>query len=205
MNEIKSKLKGIVKILGIANRAYFITRYLHEPKNDDHAGIILNSDFLRFSKYSYFYMLVIELNKLVINNQSQKYNLFKLINLLENNKNEINNKISKEKILELKNMLNAINSRSISSLKNLRDKLYAHQDNINSDFFSENNLTLDEVGRVLSTAKEIIRQIYLCLEDEDFKFDIIPEITIAERHIKRMVDLQSKELELLKLRIDRKK
>lgn len=82
---VKERFDGINKIFFVCCRAYYIIHNLHFPENEA-KDIIKKSVFLSFSRYTYYYMLIIELHKLFFDDCNNKLSFHKFLNDLKNQK-----------------------------------------------------------------------------------------------------------------------
>ena len=87
--------------------------------------------FVTTLRYWMWYTLTIDLNKLLVNNDGQKYNLHKLLNKLVNNyaRSDWRNNIELDDLRTLQAKLSGVEMDDmVDRLKTLRDRNYAHRD-----------------------------------------------------------------------------
>ena len=178
-NDIDKIFKGINKIYFTAYRAYYMTHNLHFSEKEI-SEIIKNSIFLRFSQYTYYYMLVIELHKLFVKKGNNKCSFYKLLSHLD--------KIQHKSLFKfIENQLNSITQTTLTKLEKLRDNLYAHTD-LDVDSIALNYTpNWDELELLINIGQNIINQINKDIYNKSFRIPPIEKV-----HVKRFLTNHNK-------------
>jgi hypothetical protein len=145
---------------------------------------IKNHGFFRHHYYQLWFIITIQLNKLLVDNRHQKYNFHKLfrrlekeeldpnlLQLIEQNKDKrfsaffMNRAQMHEKILHFRNEIKNYNS-VIEKFKTSRDTLYAHRDK----GAKPQDLTLENAEKLITLCKDIYNCFRGGLFDVNFEF-----------------------------------
>ena len=162
-NQIKHKVEGIYPLIAevdfnVSNLEQFYTKLTAEE-------IIIFDKYqlLQTLRHSLWNLSILDLCKLFL--ESEKYSLYRLINILINNYRSISF-IKPLTIKELKAMIDKIKpyANYIDKLKYLRDIRIAHRD----DKGGPNNIMLKELRELIKLAQLIFNQIYASLYDSEF-------------------------------------
>jgi hypothetical protein len=172
LDELTSWFSQIDKIIFDLNISVNNARRLFENKyqDEDH---IKNHGFFRHHYYQLWFILSVQLSKLVSESKNQKFNLFKLLKRLESEKLdqeildrfEVNKDLSYghhfkthqdllDEIIRLKNKLDS-QSETIKKVTTSRDTLYAHRD---KDALPQ-NVTLDDVALLIDLCVEVFNSL----------------------------------------------
>ena len=128
-----------------------------------------------------WYTLTIDLNKLLVNNDGQKYNLHKLLNKLVNNyaRSDWRNNIELDDLRTLQAKLSGVEMDDmVDRLKTLRDRNYAHRDRpkiqIKEETLENEEVEIKEdINPILTLGEykqliEVARDIYNSLNNKIF-------------------------------------
>ena len=149
--------------------------YFDNPNDNDAKNILHNWIFFRAVNYSFELALIIELCKLFQkNNSTQKYNINKFVNILTINHKSLKykDKLSIETIKKWSDRLNCDETNSIRDyVVNLRNKIYAHTDNIDKYFQDQININFSKIEYLLCIIKDILIDIYFYVYESDLLLD----------------------------------
>ena len=153
------ELQTISKIIIQAQEAFLIVKFLCEEETDPdtHYEKHMNA-FFRYSRIVYWQLTVIELSKLFLSRQTERFNLITFLNKLRPGGLFQKFKISNEKIDGWQNRISA-QTDDIENLKQQRDKVYVHTDSDNEGVANE--VSLEKAENLLRIAKEVVKEINL--------------------------------------------
>ncbi len=173
--QLKSELEKITKSIITSLQAFEYCYYLNYPKKDNdlderHLKYISNSGFFSFSRYAFWRVAIMELNKLTNDNKkTEKYNLHLIIRKLSKDGTYKSIGISDTKISEWKTELKK-QSESIKKVYSLRVKLYGHTDNDYKNIIDNSDLTLKATRELINVIVKIVFEIYQIALDTHFEF-----------------------------------
>ena len=121
---LKLELENIVKTIIQAQEALLIVKYLSVEENDpDKQYEKSKNSFFFYSRIMFWRLSVIELSKLFLKRDTEKYNLNKFLNKLSQGGIYSRLSISQEKISDWKNRIES-QSEDIKNLMLQRDQVY---------------------------------------------------------------------------------
>lgn len=127
-NQLQEEIKEIYRILVTAYQAFEFSFYLNQPSTEEEEKYSKSSTFFRFTEYTFWRVLVVELSKLLSENkQTNKFNVRKLLSKLKSNGHYRKLGFDGKLILEWENELE-IKESTIQEILDLRDKIYSHSD-----------------------------------------------------------------------------
>lgn len=141
-NDFKKKFNKFSEIFLFAREVYYRAEYFYNPASEEERRYLHNApekEEILFLRHVFFRSLVIELSKIFSDNDTEKFNVFKLIRGLKPDGHFKSLKVDK---LELNRYEKAFNKYK-STIKNiviLRNEYYAHDDDSSTD------LSLLDVG-----------------------------------------------------------
>jgi hypothetical protein len=192
-----------VDLYGKCNEFLRSCNYFENPNNSYSKNILDRWIFFRAVKYSFEFTLIIELCKLFQNkgetdpkttkNYTQKYNINKFVNILINSHKSLKykDKLTKELIKKWSDRLNSEETKnSIKYIETIRDKLFAHTDNLDGYFQHPVRINLSKIEYLLNVIKDILMDIYSFVYDSDL---VINEVSFVD--LKGIIEiiLESKE------------
>ena len=178
--QLRSELEKINKSIITLLQAFEYCYYLNYPKNDNHLDekhlkYISNSGFFSFSRYAFWRVTIMELNKLTNDNKrTEKFNLHLIIRKFKKGATYQSIGIAESKILEWETELKK-QSESIDQVHRLRIKLYAHTDNDFKNIIDNSELTLKATHELIDTVVKIVFEIYQTALDTHFELKPIYE------------------------------
>jgi hypothetical protein len=157
-DELQKHVDDTEKILLLAIMYFKDTIYLSNPQDSMEKVMVQKYPVFQRVKYSLWVLTVLELCKLFIDRDNDKYNLHKFLNkLLDNYKNiEWKHAMDKSIIHGFKQRLNVDCKPIIDKIEKLRDKLYAHTDKDIEDLISSLRINYTEIDSLMDLAKKIL-------------------------------------------------
>jgi hypothetical protein len=176
--------------------------YFENPRNKDAKKILEDWIFFRAVNYCFEHTLIIELCKLIQkNHNTQKYNINKFVSTLVKNHNLLEYK-DKLSILTVNKWSDKLNSeetiKRIKYIVNLRDKHFAHIEDVDSYFSQTIKIDFSQIDYLLSLIETILIDIYsevyecdLFLDSNIIRFESIIEV-VLQRNMYLKKNWQSK-------------
>jgi|APHig6443718053_1056840.scaffolds.fasta_scaffold197394_1 hypothetical protein len=203
LDEIKSWFDDFSKIIFEINVSIENIKRMAFPKDEYEERVLAHGFFMHIYRQLRF-TIIIQLCKILVDNDNQKRNLHKFINRLKTDKYDnqledllFNHEGSKrlftsrndiQKELELLEHKIAAHRNSIDKIVILRNKFYAHSD-VNTELPIVSN---EELESLIKLAVEIYNSLYGKLLDAYFVFDHISDWKID--HIIKVLALHNKDL-----------
>ena len=189
MIEQGSKIENIWHIYHFSRECYNVAKYFSNPSTSEEKNVYQKDNSISFIQHLFFRMSIIELAKLTVKSQSNHYNIDKFLRELK--ETEI------KELIKIWEEYTKKHGKLITTIRNLRNKFYAHSDEDRYDFFEEiDSANHTEIEALYSIIVEIIQKIYEfngCTADiNNFEFengDIGILRNYAELYQLRMNDL----------------
>lgn len=189
MIERDSRIENIWHIYHFSRECYNVAKYFGNPSTSEEKNVYQKDNSIFFIQHLFFRMSIIELAKLTVKSQNNHYNIDKF--LRDSNETEI------KELIEIWEKDTKKHGKLITTIRNLRNKFYAHSDEDRYDFFEEiNSANHTEIEALYSIIAEIIQKIYEfsgCTADiNNFEFengDIGILRNYAELYRLRVIDL----------------
>lgn len=168
---LKLELESIVKTIIQAQEALLIVKYLSVEEDDpDKQYEKSENSFFFYSRIMFWRLSVIELSKLFLERDTEKYNFNKFLNKLSRSGIYANHGISQEKIFDWKNRV-VSQKEDIENLKLQRDQVYVHIDSTADT--ANNTISFFQAQKLLLLAQEIIKDVYKTCYQTDYKFELL--------------------------------
>lgn len=151
---------------------YSITKYFFNPITEEEKELTRRDPFFYLTANSSWALVILDLCKIFQESRNQRYNLatiFKNIKTIPENKlilDEIGETEMANYILEIENL-----KPTIEKLKILRDKHYAHVDDINLDLNTLENPSFADIEKALKVLENTVVKIAAKLFDADYMFE----------------------------------
>ena len=192
-NELEKEIEAINLILVFARECFQYCYYFYKPNTVEEEDYLKYSQDFDFLKHVLWRMTIIELSKLFSKStERDKFNLQHFTNKFKVNGHYSKFNVTEKKLNEWKNKIDNA-SITIEHLLTIRDKVYAHTDNIkinDSDF----GITTEEIEKLIDIAGDVIKEVYLIL----FKAEVSMRTIIFDRvHfevIKILADARKKDI-----------
>ena len=184
--ELKKELEKRIYILATAKQCLLFAKDLRFSNDEKLNNFLQSSAHFRFIHTALWKQSVIELAKLFSNSDNtQKFNIHRLISQLENSGHYACLKFSKVAIQSWRDKITQSESK-IKVVLDLRDKLYAH-----TDPKPEVNIldvpTFEEVEQLIQIIEDIIQEIEGTVFDTGFTLDDLPHYD--DRFVKMLKEL----------------
>lgn len=170
-NEFKTDLEKIVKIFFLCKESYLVLRELHKTIDNSKYLIDLKfkGSFFTLTKVNYWRVIVLQLSKLFIKSDRERFNIIRLLEKCRANGHYSSLNISQNFV---RTELNRIKEKQklIDDIKLQRDKIFAHEDANNDSIV--NDITLDETKELIELCQNILFQIYLEVFDTHYYFEM---------------------------------
>lgn len=156
---------------------YSIAKYFFNPETPEEREITRGDPFFYLTANSCWALVILDLCKIFQESGSQYYNLITIFKniLTESTNKPILDEIGKDQIekyiLQIENL-----KPTIDKLKILRDKHYAHIDDINLDLNLLENPAFTEIEKALEVLENTVVAIASKLFDADYRFNEIDRI-----------------------------
>lgn len=186
--KFKFEIQTIAKIILQAQEAFLIVKYLskEETDTDAHYEKKMNA-FFHYSRVAYWQLTVIELSKLFLQRDTERFNLLKFLKKLRPDGVFSGFKISNEKIDDWQIRILA-QQDDIDNLRLQRDKVYVHTDSDNEEI--NNKVSFEQTDTLLTISKEIVKEVYITCFDSGYSFDLIGS---PAKNLKFCIDRLTKE------------
>lgn len=159
-------INTVARILAKAESYLYQCRYMNSANNGI-KQLVDSIPFLNYTYYSFWYVLIVELCKIVQGSDNQEFRIKKLLNVLENDysKLEYKEQISLDTVRDLKKKFETKeNNDLINRLTIIRDNYYAHTDK-NPGKIDKKDIPKDvEIERLLNVIREIVDTLNLHLK-----------------------------------------
>lgn len=165
-DELKTKLSTISSVFIIAQDAYLYTEYFHNPNTKEELDFVVKSNQLRLIIHLMFRTMINEVSKLFSHSKNDKFRLIALIESLSNNGYYGKLRMPLQYIEGWEQQF-IINKDVINDILLLRNRIYAHTDNVFIDH-NEIHITFNQIKILLDLADNIIKSIYYLLFDTEF-------------------------------------
>lgn len=152
---------------------YSITKYFYNPTTQEEKELTRKDPFFYLTANSSWALVILDLCKIFQKSKNQRYNLFTIfenIQTLPENKfllDEIGETEMVNYILEIENI-----NPTIKKLKILRDKHYAHVDDINLDLNTLENPAFIDIEKALKVLEDTVIKIAKKIFDSDYLFEL---------------------------------
>lgn len=173
IKDLNKHLEESSNILVLALMYYKDLKYLSKPIEPQEQIIVFKYLAFQRIKYSAWVLTVLELCKLFINRETEKYNFHKLLTFLLDSydRTKWKSAFEKDKILKLKSKLENENQTTIRKLEKLRDKFYAHTDKNIAQLVSRLSIDFIEIDILINLAIEIFNEIEINYFDRQTVFE----------------------------------
>lgn len=189
-DSLKKELDQISEIILFAKESIEIVDFLSTKSSDSHETDekIINEYFF-YSKVTAWRIFCIELCKLFVNQDNEKFNFHKLLNKLQPG-GIYNSLMANSDIVQ--NWTDKLNSLSdqFNQLKLQRDKVYAHTDK--DSFLHKNKITISDAKSLLSLAIEITSTLYERIDNAHFHFALTNSPSVNLKEIVKRLGNESK-------------
>jgi|GEM_PF-2067131 len=192
--ELTGRLDTTFRILYAAKENFEYCQYLYEPLLPEEQAYVRVDRNLQFIRFTLWQMTIIELDKLLSKTEPQRFNLFSLIENLKSTGHFRSFKVP-DYLIELWEGSLLSHGDTISSINFLRNKIYAHTDNLKENFqsmtvalLSIRSLIQDLEHLVTFISESTVKIKYLFLESYFVRndFDILK--ILANDHFKKIND-----------------
>lgn len=170
-SEFKSRFKRIFELLVLVNESYSYTRALNTLEDREYL-ILKKYLILDNARVNFWRVTVLDVCTLL--HKDSKYGIFKLFNLIENNFNSFlpENTLQLSQVRQWRTQLENDFKNTIDKFFILRDKHYAHQDNLSFDPSNMDVPSLKEIDELLEWIDDVARTLYSII----FEISINPTI-----------------------------
>lgn len=150
---------------------YSIAKYFFYPETKEELQVVRRDPFFYYTANSSWAMVVLDLCKIFSQSKNQKYNLFKVLNslLTEPENKDILDALSRDFVTENITVLNSM-TPTIEKLETLRNKFYAHLDDLSLNLITLDNPTFVETERLFDIIELIVSEIGSKVYDADYLF-----------------------------------
>jgi hypothetical protein len=155
--EFQAHLDVIFKILQMAKENFSYCQYLYEPVSISEREYITIDRHLQFIRFSLWQITIIELNKLISESSSHKFNFYSLIKNLKHGGHYSSFRVSESNIIAWENVL-LLHEGLTAKVKRLRDKLYAHTDRITEELKST-SIILSDISNLILVLQNLLNTI----------------------------------------------
>ena len=174
--ELKSELKEIWHVLILSKQCFNYTLYFHKPDTQEELEYLNYSRDFRFIRHILWRMTVIELSKIFSKSKRRdKFNFVNLINKLRKNGYYSCLDFPSDILDRWVSDLN-IHSNIIERLLTLRDKYYAHSDNLNEPL--DIIILFDEIKELILLLENLITDINKIVFQTASRFEPLDNILI---------------------------
>jgi hypothetical protein len=187
--QLELQLKPVIKILIYAKDCYRYCRYFSNLATLEEILYFQNSPHLQFFSLMLWRSAILELAKLLLESESHKYNLHRLLNKFYREGHYGDFRLSKDLIDGRKTKI-ASNAVAIENLQILRDKVVAHTDHPKD--YTPHEIDFDKFKELIDISEEIFKSIYLFGLQIDFdlrspffessEVNIVQDLVFAHRH-----------------------
>ena len=154
---LKTELFRIIDIVRKIDNYLYLTQYMETISSEEKQETVQSIAFLDFSLFTYKYVLIIEIDKLIRNSNTHKLNLHKFLQKIETN---CFFRISGKEKIKIHNLQELINSENFvifsTKVSTIRDKYFAHTDRIQPEIGMP---TLNEIEKVFNDIKKILKEL----------------------------------------------
>lgn len=163
--DINKQIVNDLKVIGaiIADSSYYFgnLEVLVTQLEQNEKEVFNGYPFLKRTKMTLWSLVLLDLNKVLSNRNTDKYRFKSILNRIENNYQKVQwmHVLTKKDIVELKNLIN-LESINVLKIKDIRDKRIAHYD----DNVDIKTLKLDELRRLVMLCQEIYNKLTYSLQ-----------------------------------------
>lgn len=178
--QLKFDLDMITKSIHTFIQSFEFCYYLNYPTKEEkldqiHLEYISKSGFFSFTRYALWRVTIIELNKLLSDNQkTEKHNLNHIIRKLRKGGIYQSLQVPESKIDEWTSELKRVN-QSVLEVGKLRLKLYAHTDKDYRKVVENSELTFEATEELINIITKIVFDIYSIVFDTHYIFKPVYE------------------------------
>lgn len=189
--EFKNHIERIVNIFFLCKESYLVLRELYSIKeNSDYLIDLKNrGTFFTLTKVNYWRVIVLQLSKLFIESDNEKFNIIKFLNDCKTGEDFGSLQLD-QNFVELQ--LERISEKQylIDQIRIQRNKVFAHDDPNNSGII--NDITLDETKDLIELCQDLIFKIYLEVYDSHYDFEMGNSAESNLKYILKSLDERNK-------------
>jgi hypothetical protein len=192
LNKLENHTKEIRDIMLSAQSSFKIVEYLYLDKTPLELEVIIQNQFLKYTREIHWRMYVTELSKLLANRPGDFYNLHKFIEkFMPGFEYHSVKSINPTTLTIWENQLISAKDK-IENLLLQRDKLYSHTDKSRAGV--KNSLSIKDARELIEIAQQVVYAIYDSVFVTHMSFDPIGEPLDGLKHIIASMVQQKKDL-----------